>query len=201
MGYSRTGGIAALLYGVLSLSALVIAIGFIGYPAIVDNEALSELAINNPSPLIAQDYLKIITAATSIVLITAMYSLYRQESPKLIYTGSLFGVIAAVFLFTNAILSLYAISQASNFTLQSSESIQLIRLIIVVLAILVVVLNGVWYLAINWTALKSGKLPTLLSYLGILIGVISMLPPLGILVLILSVFWSVWLGITLLGSN
>lgn len=136
-----------------------------------------------------------------MILIAAMYPLYKQESPKLIYTGSLFGVIAAVCLFANAILSLYAISQASNFTLQSSESIQLIRLIIVVLGFLVVFMNGVWYLAINWTARKSGKLPNTLSYLGILIGVLSILPPLGILVLFLSIFWAVWLGISLLGSN
>lgn len=201
MANFKTGGIAALIYGALSLSALVIAIGFIGYPAIADNEALSELAINNPSPLLVQDYLKIITAATSIILIKAMYSLYKQESPKLMFTGSLFGVIAAFCLLANALLSLYALSQASNFTLQSSDAIQFIRLIIVVLGFLVIVMNGIWYLAINWTGLNSGKFPKMLSCLGIVIGVVSMLPPLGILVLFLSIFWLMWLGISQLGSN
>jgi hypothetical protein len=73
--------------------------------------------------------------------------------------------------------------------------------VIGLLGIAVIFLNGVWYILISWSALKYNRLPKPLSYLGLGMGLLSLLPPLGILVLLFGVVWSLWLGQVLLKSE
>jgi hypothetical protein len=60
-------------------------------------------------------------------------------------------------------------------------------------------------LLIGWAAVKTRLLPRILSYFLILNGIVGILEfvalPLGFVVLLLSIVWSLWLGVVLLRSK
>jgi hypothetical protein len=70
-----------------------------------------------------------------------------------------------------------------------------------ILAFAAIFANGPWYLLVSWSALKPGRRPSGLGYLGFVMGALSFLPPLGVIVLLLSIVWSVWLGRTWLRKS
>jgi len=195
------GGVAAFINAVVSGATLVVAFGLIGLSALIDSRKLVELAISNPTPLIIQDVLKLVSAAIAVVLITALFNRLKSDAPKLMRVAAAFGSLAVLCLVINAGLSFFSVSQAANYALMTSDTSNQLIGMISLLGIAVIFLNGVWYLLISWSALKHHRLPKPLSYLGLGMGLLSLLPPLGILVLLFSVAWSLWLGQVLLKSE
>lgn len=184
----RLGSIAAFINAGAAAAALVVAFVLIGPAALSDPAKLADLAVHNPTPLIIQDLVKFVSAAAAVVLILALAARLRRDAPRLILTANVFGFLAVACLIANAVLSLYATLQGT-----AATGGQLLNLI-GVLAIGALALNGIWYLLIDWTALKQQQLPKLLCYLGLVMGAVSLVPPLAIVVLLLSIVWSVWLG-------
>lgn len=184
----RLGSIAAFINAGAAVAALVVAFVLIGPAALSDPAKLADLAVHNPTPLIIQDLVKFVSAAAAVVLILALAARLRRDAPRLILTANVFGFLAVACLIANAVLSLYATLQGT-----AATGGQLLNLI-GVLAIGALALNGIWYLLIDWTALKQQQLPKLLCYLGLVMGAVSLVPPLAIVVLLLSIVWSVWLG-------
>jgi hypothetical protein len=197
----KVSGVAALINAALSVATLVVALGLIGLPALTDRQILVELALRNPTPLILQDGLKFVSAALAIVLIAALSHRLKGNAPKVMAVATLFGSLSVICLVANAGLSVFSVSQAANEALRSSDTGNLLNGIISLLGFAVIFLNGGWYLLVSWTALKQNRLPKPLNYLGLGMGAISLLPPLGILVLFLSVIWSFGLGLVLLKSE
>ena len=197
----KIGGLTAFANALLGAGTLVVAIGLIGPAALADPNKLVELAINNPSPLIIQDLLKLASAATAIVLIVVLFNRLRGGSPITMGVASLFGLLSVLCLLANASLSLFAVSQATNFAQGRPELGAQLNGIIGLLGMAVIVVNGLWHLLVGWTALKTERLPRRLSYLGLVMGGLSLLPPLGVIVLLLGVGWSVWLGRLLLRNS
>ena len=193
----KAGGIAAFINALLAIATLVVAFGLIGPAALTDDTKLVELAINNPAPLIIQDLLKFASAVVAIVLVVALFSRLRSESPTVMGLATLFGFLSILCLLANASLSLYAVSQAANFAQGQAEMGKQLNGLISLLGMAVIAVNGVWYLLVSWMALKTERLPRRLCYLGLVMGGLSLLPPLGIIVLLLSLAWSVWLGLIL----
>lgn len=195
------GGIAAYLNALLAMGALVVVFGLIGPAALTDNTKLVELAINNPAPLFIQDALKFASAVVASVLVVALFNRLRGESPTVMGWATLFGFLAILCLLANASLSLYAVSQAANFAQGQAEMGRQLNGLAGLLGLAVIAVNGLWYLLVSWSALKANQLPRPLSYLGLVMGGLSLLPPLGVIVLLLSVVWSAWLGRTLLRGH
>ncbi|NJO43361.1 MAG: hypothetical protein HC769_11740 [Cyanobacteria bacterium CRU_2_1] len=193
----KFGGIAAFINFVVAIATMAVAILLIGFPAIADQNKLVELAIHNPAPLLIQDGLKFASAAISSVLILALASYLRCDTSTLLSVATGFGFFSVLCLVGNATLSLYTIFQAATYEQATSFGNQL-NSIIGILAGAAISLDGLWLLLVSWTALKSQRLPNPLCYLGIGMGVLSLVPPLGIIVLLLSMVWSVWVGRVLL---
>jgi hypothetical protein len=193
----KLGGIAAFINVVVAIATLAVAILLIGFSAIADQNKLVELAIHNPAPLLIQDGLKFISAAISIILILALANYLRRDASVLLSVATGFGFFSVLCLVSNAILSLYAISQAATYDQATLFGNQL-NSTIGILAVAAICLDGLWLLLVSWTALKNQRLPKLLCYLGLGMGVLSLVPPLGIIVLLLSMVWSVWVGQVLL---
>ncbi len=194
----KLGGLAAVLNAVVAVAMLVVAIVLIGPSTLAHPGKLVDLAIHNPTPLIIQDALKFALAALASVLILALANRLRGHTPTLILVATIFGFLSVLGLVANAALSLYAISQAASSAPGASAVGNQLNGLIGVLALAVIVLNGVWYFLVSWSALKSHRLPQPLSYLGLGMGILSFAPPLGIIVLLLSTIWSLWLGQLLL---
>ncbi len=190
----KIGGVAAFINAAVSVATLIVAFGLIGLPALTDNSRLAELAINNPTPLIIQDVLKFVAAAVAIVLIAALHNRLQSDAPRLMRVAARFGSLAVLCLVVNASLSIFSVSQAASFAQMTSDTGQQLTGIIGLLGLSVIFLNGIWYLLISWAALRYNRLPKSLSYLGLGMGLLSLVPLLGILVLLLSIPWSLWLG-------
>jgi hypothetical protein len=194
----KLGGIAAFANVIVVIATLAIVFFLIGISAIANPSQLIDLAIRNPAPLLIADGLKLVSAGISIVLILALRSYLKTDLPtapalRLLSVATGFGWFSVLCLVGNATLSLYAISQASI-----DVSGQYFHRILGILAIAAISLDGLWFLLISWIGLKHQKLPNVLCYLGIVMGGLSLIPPLGMIVLLLSMVWSVWIGQVLL---
>ena len=212
----QIGGTAAFMNVAVTMATLIVAFGFIGVAAHSDPNKLMELAIHNPVPLIVQDVLKLVSSGIAVVLILALHNRLRDDFPKLMRTAIWFGFISVLCLLINAVLSLLMLAQATNIFQEQTWINNLVWMIfqqqkttvfvllgflnglINMLGMAVIAINGVWYLLVSWAALKANSQPRWVSYLGMTMGGLSLLPPLGILVLFLGIPWSFGLGGTLL---
>lgn len=194
------GGIAALCNVFVGLATLVVVLVWIGPEAILNRRLLMQMAVSNPAPLFAQDLLKLAAAMISVMLILAFDERFRVVAPKAMSVAGVFGFASVSTLIANAALSAYAVMQASTSQLTESTGEHL-NMIVGVLAVAVVVLNGIWYLLTSRAALRAATYPKRLAQLGLVIGGMSLVPPLAIVVLLLSVAWSAWLAKVLLSRQ
>jgi hypothetical protein len=194
----KVGGIAAYLNAAVASATLTVALGLVGPSALADRQKLVELAITRPAPLIIQDILKFMAAVIAVAMIAGLFRRLRGGAPTQMRVAAMFGLLAALCLVLNATLSLFAIWQAGNAALMSSPVGARLPGIIGVSGLAVILLGGVWYLLVNWAALKQKQFPRRLSYLGLSMGALSLIPVLGIMVLLCSIPWSVGVGRVLL---
>lgn len=197
----KAGPFAAFTNAVVAIATLYVALVMIGPDALTDQNKFVEIAVNNPTPLYIQDMLKFISAVCGLVLIIVLYRRLQKEATLRMKVAVLFGCLSILLLLSNAAVSFQTTANAAEFAATKSESGSQLNSIIGMLAMAAIFANGIWYLLISWTALKSSALPKGLNYLGLAIGVIFLVPVLGIIGLLLNVGWSFWLGRTLSGEN
>lgn len=193
----KAGVIAAFMNAVVAVAILFVAIVLIGPAVYTDPSKLIDMAIHNPAPLIIQDVLKYMSAGISFVLIAALLKVCDQKKSTALTLGAGFGFLAAFCLVINASLSMFVISKAVTFLENGEMGIQL-NVIISLFALAVLLLNGFWLIVFNWVALKTKSIPKVLAYLGLIMGMLNLVPPLALLALVLSIFWSVWIGLILI---
>lgn len=191
----KFGGLTAFIHVLLGIAMLIVAFMLIGM-GLTDPEKLIDIVRNNPGLLILQDVLKLLSAVTSTILVLALSQRIVPERLPFIRSGPLFGFVAILLLVVNACLSLYATLFISRL-----EGAQVMNTAITLLGMLSVFLNGMWYIVENWVARREKRLPGPLAVLGLVIGFISLLPPLAIIVLVISLVWTVGLGIVLLRNE
>ena len=193
----KAGPFAAFTNAVVAIATLYVALVMIGPDALTDQNKFVEIAVSNPTSLYIQDMLKFISAACGIVLVIVLYRRLQKEAALRMKVAFLFGVLSILLLLSNTILSLLTTSQAAELAATKSESGSQLNNIIGMVAMAAIFTNGIWYLLISWTALKSSALPKAVNYLGLVIGVIFLVPMLAIIGLLLNVVWSFLLGRTL----
>lgn len=201
-GPARTIGITAGLTAVVNLLSLLVALLWIGPAALVDRTVLTALALHNPAPILVQDGLKLVSAALSAVLLTGFFRWLRPGSPRVVTIGTLFGSLSVLCLLGNAALSLSGTLALQQLAPAAPEQVAAqVGLVIGLLALGAIMLNGGWYGLVHWAARQQHALPKGLTRLGLVIGGLSLLPPLGIVVLVLSIIWAVWLNRVMLRAQ
>jgi hypothetical protein len=192
----KIGAYAALTNALAGIATLVVVFGLIGLPALLDNQKLVELAMNNKTPFIIQDILKLISAFCMMILIVALLGRLKNNAPKPMTVATASGAFGILCLLANTFLSLFLITSAEKFARLNSQSIMQINTAIIVLAMAAIFFNGLWYLIVNWVGLKHRRLPKYSCYLGLAAGLLGLIPPLGIFFLVLSIGWLIWLSMT-----
>ncbi|MBX7234439.1 MAG: hypothetical protein K1X65_08645 [Caldilineales bacterium] len=187
------GVYAAFVQAFAAAASLVTAVALIGLAALSDPARLAALAVHNPLPLLLQDSLKFVSAAASIVVIVALFRRLRSAAPTAAGVAAACGLLAVTLLLANAALSLAAVTQARAGLAVDARLSGLVGL----LGMAAIAVNGLWYLLVSWTARTAARLPLALCWLGLALGVLSLVPFLALLVLVLSVVWSLWLGLAL----
>lgn len=184
---------AALLNAAVALATFGVAVGLIGLGVLFDRERFLRMAVENPGPILLQDTLKLVSAMASILLVGAFHARLHPESPVRMNVATGAGALAIVTLLSNAALSVYGVLKAE--TMDAATAARL-NVGVGILALVVLMASGVWYLLANLVALGADALPHGLARLGLAVGVASLLPPLGIVALVLSAAWSIGLAMT-----
>jgi prepilin signal peptidase PulO-like enzyme (type II secretory pathway) len=69
------------------------------------------------------------------------------------------------------------------------------------------IVGGLWVLLLSWAALRSEKLPKVLNYLGVLVGLAGILTVVPAFAVLMEVFglgqivWFAWLGVVMLRES
>jgi hypothetical protein len=197
----KAGGVAALLGALLAVANLVVIFGLIGPSVLGDRARLVDIAINQPTPLLALDLIKLLSAAAALVLVVALPRRLRA-APDLMRLATACGIISIALLLANGVISYTVVAQAASFYGGDPAIYLAVNAIINALGFAAIFANGGWYLLVSWAALAAGELPKALALLGLVLGVISLivfvLQPLALAVLLIGLIWSTWLGVVLL---
>ena len=122
------------------------------------------------------------------MLVLAFHFRLAPENTKRMRIATGAGLVSVLFLLANAGVSMYGVLHAGEITRAAGEQINLAA---TVLAIVVLVSSGIWYLLANLVAMRAAALPKGLCRLGIAVGITSVLPPLAIVSLVLNIVWSI----------
>ena len=209
----KMGGIAALY------EAAAYIVGMIGFLAVVDVSSVPDpiqkvalMADNLAFLYILHVIVYVVWGFFMVVLALALYERLKRGSPAIVQTATVFGifwgcVIILSGMIQNAgmqtVVDLYGKDPAQAGTVWLT-----IDSVLKGLAGSNEIIGGLWVLLISWAALRTGELPRVLNYLGIVVGaagIISIVPALAekfIYIFALGqVVWFIWLGIVLLRGN
>jgi hypothetical protein len=207
----KLGGIAALY------SAAAFVVGLVGFLLVVDVSGVADpvekvalMAANQAFLYIMYLIIYVIWGVFLVVLALALYERLKAGSPAIVQTATVFALIWAGVIIVagtihnsgmDTVVDLYGTNpdQAGTVWLAvdsvfeglggSNEA-----------------LGGIWVLLISWAALRSGGLPKILNYLGVVVGVAGIVsvvvPALAELLIYIyalgQIPWFIWLGIIML---
>jgi hypothetical protein len=180
--------LGAVLYAATAVVTLGVAVGLIGLGVLSDRTRFLQMALENPGPILLQDALKVPFVAALTLLVMAFHRRLAAERPRHMRVATGAGMLSILALLSNGLLSAYAVTNAAR---MSAEAGARLNSIVGVLALLALLASGVWYLLSHVTARRAAALPVGVCRLGMAVGVLSLLPPLAIFALALSIVWSV----------
>jgi hypothetical protein len=207
----KLGGIAALYAGAAYIVGMVGFLLVVGWP---DDpvEQVAVLVQNQVSLHVLHLIVYVVWAVFMVVLALALYERLKAGSPAMIMTATVFGLIWAAVIIASGMIFISGMENVVNLYNTDPD-----KAATVWLAIDSVfgglggsneVLGGIWILLVSWAALRAGRFPRVLNYLGVAIGaagIVSVVPPLAELLVIIfalgQIVWFIWLGIVLLRSS
>ena len=203
----KVGGVGALLFGVsfvlLIMSNAVIQpnLGIAG-PADGINPAkvfpvVSTLRIVFSIPIL-------FSVAVSLTAL-GLNDRLREGAPTVMRIATNSGLSGAVLFLASGMFAFVALPELATVYSQNSAGVTTADLALadgVATGLLTagIFASGWWVLLASWAALQGGQ-PKILSYLGLLFGVLSILafaiPPFSIVGAFVGIVWALWLGIVL----
>jgi hypothetical protein len=166
------------------------------------------LADKQVASYIANLLIYVVFGVVLVVLALALHARLKDGSPAIMQTATAFGLIWA-----GLVIASGMIANIGNSTVVALFSENQDQAVLLWLAITTVqealgggneVVGGLWVLLLSWAALRSGKLPKVLNYLGVLVGLAGILTVVPAFYLLMDVFglgqivWFAWLGIVML---
>jgi hypothetical protein len=205
-GLQRAAGIASLLNALISIANVLVVLGILGTEMVSDPTLVAEYARNNPFPIVVLELLKIFSAVSALFVVFGIYQRLKENSSRSLQFATLAGIVSVLLLLTAGSLGLLTIALA-NRTEGITQSFGIpaylkYSMIINNLGLAAVLANGIWYILVSFTGISTELLPRRLGYVGAPLGTVSLiafvLPSIALLVLILGLIWSTWLGLFLL---
>jgi hypothetical protein len=202
----KAGGAASLLNACIAIANMVIVFGVLGAAVAASPARVAGIVNIQPVPLLLLEFFKILSAVAAFVTVLAIQQRLYRNASRQVKLATTAGVISVVLLLTAGIAgaSAMALANPSNGAGEAAgvSSYLTLNALINGLGLAAVFANGIWYLLVCIAAIRMGLLPRMLCYLGVPLGVASLvvfiLPPVTLLVLLLSLVWAIWLGVFLL---
>ena len=212
----KMGGVAALVeaatfvVGFGLFLAMLIPAGFFARD-IGPSQIVALLADNQAITHIGYLLLHVVHGIFLVVLALALYERLKAGSPATVQTATAFGVIWAGLEIATGMVSSFGLRTIVDLYGKDPAQAEAAWLVLEFLQNGLgpknLIPGGLWILAISWAALRTGKLPAALNYLGLVIGVLGILaavPPLvmlGAFVWLGLIVWWVWVGIIMLRGS
>jgi hypothetical protein len=206
----KVGGLAALYLAAAFVAAMPYFLVFVKYPSVVDPaEKVAMLVGNQGSMRVMYLVSYILFGIVLAVLALALYARLKDGAPLLAQAATAVGIIWAVVLVASGLI--FNAGVAAVVGLHGTDPAQAVATWQAIEPIAQglggsggELLGGLWVLLVGVAALRTGRLPKVLNWLGVAIGaagLLSVVPALseaaygfGLLVIV----WFAWLGIAML---
>ena len=208
--FQKIGGIAALYMGIMYV------LGILGYKLVLDYGSVVDpvqnvafLAENQAFLYFLTLFVYVIFGPFLVVLALALYERIKAGAQAMMATATALGLIWAGLVIASGMI--FIIGMGVVVDLYGTDPAQAATVWLAIDAVFEgtgggnEIVGGLWVLLISWAALRTGGLPKLLNYLGVIIGlagILSAVPALaemGQAVFGLGqIVWFIWLGIVLL---
>jgi hypothetical protein len=195
----KIGGFAALGHTTTQVIGMILSFTFM-YPLLdaSPDQALKFLADHQTLVLVWTAIVDWGTALTLLIMLLALYILLKPDVQKMITKATILGVVWASLIIGTGDLMLKNFGVVAN--LHGNYPAQV--------AAWTVLARSLWVLLLGITILRSDKLPKILGYLGLVLGLVgnlTLVPTLAESMLMFfgpgMMIWSTWLGIAMLRRN
>ena len=205
----KLGGFAALIEAALYVTGFglfLIVLDSSGYEGHVQKVAF--LADNQVALYIGNLLIYVVFGVVLVVLALALHARLKDGSPTMMQTATAFGLIWAGLVIASGMIANIGNSAVVDLFSENQDKAVLLWLAIATMQEALgggnEIVGGLWVLLLSWAALRSGKLPKVLNYLGVLVGLAGILTVVPAFELLMDVFglgqivWFAWLGIVML---
>lgn len=211
-GLQKLGGISALIEAALYVT------GFGIYLTVLDPsgheghiQTIEFLANNQVASYIVNLLIYVVFGVVLVVLALALHARLKESSPAIMPTATAFGLIWAGLVIASGMLA--NIGYSTVIRLFSENQDQAVSLWLAITTVQEAlgggneIVGGLWVLLLSWAALTSDKLPKLLNYLGVLVGlagILTVVPTFGVLMDVFGlgqIVWFAWLGVVMLRES
>jgi hypothetical protein len=208
----KLGGIAALIEAALYVTGFALFLTILdpsGYVGHVQQVAF--LADNQVASYIANLLIYVVFGVVLVVLVLALHARFKNDSPAIMQTATAFGLIWAGLVIASGMIA--NIGNSTVVALFSENQDQAVSLWLAIITVQEAlgggneIVGGLWVLLLSWAALRAGKLPKVLNYLGVLVGLAGILTVVPAFDVLMDVFglgqivWFAWLGIVMLRED
>ena len=206
----RAGGFAALY------EAAAYVIGIIGFLFVVNTSGVTDpiaqvafVAANQTALAVLHLLVYVVWGAMMIVLALALKERLQAATPALAQVAAVFGLLWGGIIIASGMIYNSGMDTAVALYAQNPEQAATVWLAVESVYTGLgggnEIVGGIWVLLLSVAALRSGALPRLLNYLGLLIsaaGLLSVIPALNEIAVMVfglgQIVWFVWLGIVML---
>ena len=175
----KWGGIAALY------QAAAYVVGMVGFLLVVDVAGVEDpveqvaLLVDNQAFLsVLHLIVYVVWGGFMVVLSLALYDRLKAGSPAIAQVATAIGVIWAGLVIASG--TLFTVGVARVVDLFGDDPAQAVTVWLAIDSVFeglsgIEIVGGTWMLLVSWAALRSGRLPKALNYLGAVIGVAGLL--------------------------
>ena len=208
MQLQKAGGIAALCEAAIYLGAFVFYGAVLAMPPDLTPAAKLAFLASYQVPLTVMNLLTYVAFGALLAVLTlALHARLRERAPVLAQVGAVFGVVWVGLVIASGMIANTGLAAAIKLSATDPDAARAvwasISAVVEGLGGGTEVVGGLWVLLVSLAALKAGKLPRSLHYLGIVVGAAGILTvfPADVLTEIFGVsqiVWFIWLGIAML---
>ena len=210
----KVGGIAALYEAAAYLIAMVGYLLVLGTLDVVSPvEKVASLVDDQAFLYMLNLIAYVVWGIFMAILALALYERLKSDSPALAQIAAAIGLVWATVIIGSGMIRNYGMGIVVD--LYGTDPTQAATVWLAVESVVEglggasgEILGGPWVLLVSWAALRAGKLPKSLNYLGVVLGVAGILSTIPALFLMLAlvfgmgkIVWLIWLGIVMLRSS
>jgi hypothetical protein len=209
----RAGGVAALYLALALVAAIPYFLVVVDYPSAETAADKVDLVVTNyPSMYVMYLATYVVFGLAIGVVALTLYDRLRGRSPLTARVATAFGLTWSFALVASGLVFTYGMTTINDLAVTDHTQAVAAWLAIEPIALALggaggELLGGLWVLTLSGMALRSGGLPKILGWLGVLIGftgLISVVPPLhnaSVVFGLLQIVWLGWLGLVLLTTK